>query len=99
MAARMASWEGHRNVPLAPRYLAYSCSAFGLCCSGIISTRLAQKCRYVTLLQYFVIITLTWINLPDEQEPDEGGGICILKFYFVLLAWINKKVLEYRVVA
>lgn len=95
----MASWERHRNVPLALRYLAYSFSAFGLCCSGIISTRLAQKCRYVTLLQYFVIITLTWINLPDEQEPDEGGGICILKFYFVLLAWINKKVLEYRVVA
>lgn len=48
---------------------------------GIISTRLAQKCRYVTLLQYFVIITLTWIHLPDEQEPDGGAGRCILKFY------------------
>lgn len=43
-----------------------------------------------------VIITLTWMNLPNEQESDGGGGMSILKIYFVFLVWRNEKVLEYR---
>lgn len=38
------------------------------CAFKALSPKLAQKCRYVTLVLCFFIITLTQMNLTDEQE-------------------------------